>query len=122
MRFNGSPFRVAAALLFALVWCAPIALAQADSRRETVAVSYPLEQTISLKFRGTTRLPRLSGSAKVRRSGRRNTRVELEIENLPRAYELGSVYTTYVLWAISPEGRADNLGEIKLGRRQFVNP
>src|SRR5205085_1366646 len=62
-----------------------------------------------------------SGSAKVRRSGRRNTRVELEIENLPRAYELGSVYTTYVLWAISPEGRADNLGEIKRGGSLFVN-
>src|ERR671926_1918365 len=121
MRFNGSPFRVAAALLFAVALCAPAAFAQADSRRETVAVSYPLEQTVNLRFRGTTRLPRLSGSAKVRRTGRRNTRVELEVENLPRAYELGSVYTTYVLWAISPEGRADNLGEIKRGGSMFVN-
>lgn len=113
MRFNGSPFRVAAALLFALLLSAPAVLAQADSRRETVAVSYPLEQTVSLKFRGTTRLPRLSGSAKVRRTGRRNTRVELSVDNLPRAYEVGGIYTTYVLWAISPEGRADNLGELK---------
>src|SRR5919205_2914595 len=121
MRFNGSPFRVAAALLFALALCAPAAFAQADSRRETVAVSYPLEKTVSVKFRGTTRLPRLSGSAKVRRSGRRNTRVELEIENLPRAFELGSIYTTYVLWAISPEGRADNLGEIKRSGSQFID-
>ena len=56
MRFSGSPFRVAAALLFALLLSAPGVLAQNDSRRETVAVSYPLEQTVSLKFRGTTRL------------------------------------------------------------------
>jgi outer membrane protein OmpA-like peptidoglycan-associated protein len=121
MRFNGSPFRVAAALLFALMSCAPAVLAQADSRRETVAVSYPLEQTVNLKFRGTTRLPRLTGSAKVRRTGRRNTRVELSVANLPRAYEVGGVYTTYVLWAISPEGRADNLGELKRSGSQLID-
>jgi outer membrane protein OmpA-like peptidoglycan-associated protein len=74
-----------------------------------------------LKFRGTTRLPRLSGSAKVKRTGRRNTRVEMSIDNLPRAFELGSIYTTYVLWAISPEGRADNLGELKRGGSMFVD-
>src|SRR5215204_6990913 len=121
MRYSGSPFRVAAALLFALLLCAPAAFAQADSRRETVAVSYPLEQTVSLKFRGTTRLPRLSGSAKVRRTGRRNTRVELGVDNLPRAYEVGGIYTTYVLWAISPEGRADNLGELKRSGSTFID-
>ncbi|PYT04015.1 MAG: hypothetical protein DMF65_03005 [Acidobacteria bacterium] len=121
MNSQSSPFRVMTALLFALTLGVALARAQSDIRRETVAVSYPLEQTISLKFRGTTRLPRLKGEAKVRRSGRRNTRVELSVENLPRAYELGSVYTTYVLWAISPEGRADNLGEIKRGGGMFVN-
>src|SRR5829696_5613216 len=121
MRSSGSPFRVAAALLFALLLWTPAASAQADSRRETVAVSYPLEQTVGLKFRGTTRLPRLSGSAKVRRTGRRNTRVELSVDNLPRAYEVGGIYTTYVLWAISPEGRADNLGELKRSGSQFIN-
>src|SRR5215211_5546164 len=121
MRFSGSPLRAAAVLLFAPLLCAPAALAQADSRRETVAVSYPLEQTVSLKFRGTTRLPRLTGSAKVRRTGRRNTRVELSVDNLPRAFELGSIYTTYVLWAISPEGRADNLGELKRSGSQFID-
>src|SRR5215207_4861044 len=120
MRFSGSPFRVAAALLFALLLCAPAVPAQTDSRRETVAVSYPLEQAVSLKFRGTTRLPRLSGSAKVTRTGRRNTRVELNVENLPRAYEVGAIYTTFVLWAISPEGRADNLGEIKRSGSSFL--
>src|ERR671926_285634 len=121
MRFNGSPFRVASALLFAVALCAPAAFAQADSRRETVAVSYPLEQTVNLKFRGTTRLPRLSGSAKVRRTGRRNTRVELNVDNLPRAYEVGGIYTTYVLWASSPEGGADTLGGLKRSGSQFID-
>jgi len=89
------------------------ALAQNDARRTTTAITYPLDQTIEVPFHGTTRLPRLKGSAKVRRQARRGTRVELNIDNLPRAYELGGVYTTFVLWAISPDGHVDNLGEIK---------
>jgi len=95
-----------------LVWCS-FAFAQNDSMRTTTAITYPLDQTIEVPFHGTTRLPRLKGTAKVRRQGRRGTRVELHIDNLPRAYELGSIYTTFVLWAISPDGHVDNLGEIK---------
>src|SRR5437762_14116839 len=87
--------------------------AQSDVPRRTVAITYPLDETAVVKFRGTTLLPRLKGEAKVKRAGRRGTRVELAIDNLPRANELGGPFTTYVLWAISPEGRMDNLGEIK---------
>ncbi len=89
------------------------AFSQSDATRTTLAITYPLDQTIEVPFHGTERLPRLKGTASVRRQGRRGTRVTLSIDNLPRAYELGSVYTTYVLWAISPDGHVDNLGEIK---------
>jgi outer membrane protein OmpA-like peptidoglycan-associated protein len=99
----------------------PTVLAQSDMRRETVAITYPLDQNVSVRFRGTTRLPRLTGEAKVRRSGRRGTRVELSLKNLPRAIEVGGVYSTFVLWAITPEGRADNLGEIKRSGSFIVN-
>ena len=98
-----------------------VVVAQRDLPRETVAITYPLDQTVTVRFRGTTRLPRLSGSAKVRRAGRRGTRVELNIENLPRAAELGGAYTTYILWAISPDGAVDNLGEIKRSGSSFVD-
>src|SRR6266853_4514598 len=105
--------RAAFAILVLLATFAAGAQAQNDTRRTTVAITYPLDQTIEVTFHGTTRLPRLKGAAKVRRQGRRGTRVELHLDNLPRAYELGGVYTTYVLWAISPDGHVDNLGEIK---------
>ena len=98
---------------FAVLVFANLGSAQNDTRRTTIAITYPLDQTIDVPFHGTVRLPRLKGSAKVRRQGRRGTRVELHIDNLPRAYELGGIYTTYVLWAISPDGHVDNLGEIK---------
>src|SRR3989442_835242 len=109
MKKSFKPF----AVLFALIVLTTTALAQDDARRTTIAITYPLNQTIEVAFHGTTRLPRLKGTAKVKRQGRRGTRVELSLENLPRAYELGSVYTTFVLWAISPDGHVDNLGEIK---------
>ena len=95
--------------------------AQSDVTRSTTAITYPLDQTIEVPFHGTTRLPRLKGTAEVKRQGRRGTRVNLSIDNLPRGYELGSVYTTYVLWAISPDGHVDNLGEIKRSGSGFVN-
>ena len=77
--------------------------AQTDAPRKTIAVTYPLDESVEVKFRGTTLLPRLKGEAKVKRVGRRGTRVELSIDNLPRAHELGGIYTTFILWAISPD-------------------
>jgi outer membrane protein OmpA-like peptidoglycan-associated protein len=120
---HSSPLRNSStffAVLLAFVLSAS-ALAQSDVQRQTVAITYPLDQSVMVKFRGTTRLPRLKGEARVRRQGRRGTRVELSIENLPRATELGGIYTTYVVWAVSPEGRVDNLGEIKRSGSQFVD-
>jgi outer membrane protein OmpA-like peptidoglycan-associated protein len=105
--------RTVAGSLLLLAMLTACAYAQGEQRRSTIAITYPLDQTIEVPFHGTTRLPRLKGTAKVRRQGRRGTRVELNIDNLPRAYELGGIYTTYVLWAISPDGHVDNLGEIK---------
>jgi outer membrane protein OmpA-like peptidoglycan-associated protein len=101
--------------------CVATAVAQRDAERKTVAITYPLDETVTVKFRGTTVLPRLKGEAKVKRAGRRGTRVELSLDDLPRASELGGIYTTYVLWAISPDGHVDNLGEIKRGGSMFVD-
>ncbi len=116
-----SPVR---SLPFALIACllsVCVALAQRDVERQTVAITYPLDETVTVKFQGTTVLPRLKGEAKVKRAGRRGTRVELHIDDLPRASELGGIYTTYILWAISPEGHVDNLGEIKRSGSSFVD-
>ncbi|HEY4424365.1 MAG TPA: OmpA family protein [Pyrinomonadaceae bacterium] len=107
--------------LSACLLVASLAIAQQDVERKTVAITYPLDETVTVKFRGTTLLPRLKGEAKVKRAGRRGTRVELSVEDLPRASELGGIYTTYVLWAISPDGHVDNLGEIKRGGSVFVD-
>ncbi|MGE3467458.1 MAG: OmpA family protein [Pyrinomonadaceae bacterium] len=97
------------------------ALAQVDVARKTVAITYPLDETVNVQFRGTTRFPRMKGSAKVKRSTRSGSRIELSIDNMPRPFELGAGYATYVVWAISPTGQADNLGEIKRSGLFFID-
>lgn len=87
--------------------------AQIDVPRKTVAITYPLGTPVDVFFRGTTRFPRLKGTARVERKNRTGTKVTISLENLPRPYELGAAYTTYVIWAITPEGQVDRLGELK---------
>lgn len=111
-----SVFCIFCTLLAALILAALLSVsvaAQSDVPRKTVAVTYPLGEEINVQFRGTTRFPRLRGSASVKRMNKSGTKVELTLDNMPRPYELGAAYTTFVVWAITPEGRVDNLAEIK---------
>jgi outer membrane protein OmpA-like peptidoglycan-associated protein len=62
-------------------------------------------------FRGTELMPEVSGHAKVDgKAGR--LAISVELTHLQQASSLGGQYLTYVLWAITPEGRSVNLGEI----------
>src|SRR5687768_2305959 len=81
MKHPASPLRFLPLLILFLI-LAPLVNAQSDLPRQTVAITYPLDQSVEVKFRGTTLLPRLKGEAKVRRAGRRGTRVELSVEDL----------------------------------------
>jgi len=62
-------------------------------------------------MKGTELLPGASGEAKVQaRSG--VTDIEVELQGLAAPSKLGTEFLTYVLWAVSPEGRTVNIGEI----------
>jgi outer membrane protein OmpA-like peptidoglycan-associated protein len=113
-------FKLVALVASVFALCAS-ALAQVDVPRKTIAVTYPLDDAVTVHFRGTTRFPRMKGEAKVKRTTRSGTKIELSVDNMPRPFELGAGYATYVLWAISPTGQADNLGEIKRSGLFFIN-
>ena len=66
-----------------------------------------------IDFRGTELLPAAHGEAKVE-SKQGYIEIEVEFDNLQPASKNGAEYLTYVLWAITPEGRTANLGEILL--------
>src|SRR6266849_758702 len=82
--------------------------------RTTQAVNY-LHRGGSTKvdFKGTPLMPTASGSAKVE-SERGVIHVSAEFRNLVQPASFGREYLTYVLWAISPDGRPVNLGELTL--------
>jgi outer membrane protein OmpA-like peptidoglycan-associated protein len=61
-------------------------------------------------FEGTSLLPQAKGSATV--VSREQTSVEAKVENMVPANSFGVEYLTYVLWAITPQGRPMNLGEV----------
>jgi len=67
-----------------------------------------------LDFAGTDLMPQANGQAKVE-SKKGYIEIEVEFGNLQKPTTFGNEYLTYVLWAISPEGRAVNLGEILVG-------
>lgn len=65
----------------------------------------------TIGFQGTSLLPGAHGEAKVT-SERGGIVVDARFDGLTPANGFGPEYLTYVLWAISPDGRAQNLGEI----------
>ncbi|MGA3104885.1 MAG: OmpA family protein [Terriglobales bacterium] len=85
------------------------------SERTTKAVNYRNRGgSTEVSFRGTDLMPDIGGHAKVEGKGGRLA-IEVELNHLLPANRFGGQFLTYVLWAITPEGRAVNLGEILPG-------
>jgi len=83
--------------------------------RTVQAVNYRYRSGSSkLDFAGTDLMPSANGEAKVN-SKKGSIEIEAEFGNLQKPTTFGNEYLTYVLWAISPEGRAVNLGEVLVG-------
>jgi outer membrane protein OmpA-like peptidoglycan-associated protein len=83
--------------------------------RSVQAVNYKHRGGASkLDFAGTGLMPLANGQAKVE-SKKGYTEIEVEFGNLQKPTTFGNEYLTYILWAISPEGRAVNLGEVIVG-------
>ena len=66
-----------------------------------------------IDFRGTALLPEAHGEASVE-SKQGVIKIDARMERLQPATDFGSEYLTYVMWAITPEGRATNVGEVLL--------
>jgi outer membrane protein OmpA-like peptidoglycan-associated protein len=82
--------------------------------RTTSAINYrPRSGSTKVDFNGTTMMSAAVGEAKI--SGEKgHIRINARFDKMGSASQFGSEYLTYVLWAITPEGRATNLGEIQV--------
>src|SRR5215470_8746766 len=109
--------------LAVLVCCASLASAQSQSgttstpsasvSRTTKAVHYRPGASLKTAFQATELLAGSSGEAKIE-AKKTNIAIDAKFQGMEDATRFGLEYLTYVLWAVSPEGRADNLGEVML--------
>ena len=83
--------------------------------RSTKAINYQHRSgPTNIDFRGTSLMPEARGGATVN-SKQGRIEIKLHVDRVTPANQFGPEYLTYVLWAITPEGRPKNLGEVLLG-------
>src|ERR1700676_2894523 len=81
--------------------------------RTILAINYENRTKTEVGFQGSPLMPLAKGQADVEgKNGRIG--VNAEFKNLEQPQKFGPEYLTYVLWAVTPEGRANNLGELLL--------
>jgi outer membrane protein OmpA-like peptidoglycan-associated protein len=85
--------------------------------KSTTAVGYVVGGgATKIYFKGTNLLPGASGEAKVE-AKKGYTEIEVEFKGLSQpTAKFGTEFLTYVLWAVSPDGRTSNLGEILIDK------
>ncbi len=80
----------------------------------TNAINYRnVKSTTKVDLNGTSLQPNASGEASLKNEGG-TIHITAKVKDLPQASTFGGEFLTYVLWGISPEGRATNLGELVL--------
>jgi outer membrane protein OmpA-like peptidoglycan-associated protein len=92
----------------------PVASPAPTVSRSTKAVHYRLQGgSAKVDFHGTDLLEHASGEARVE-GKKTNFVIEAKFQGMEDATKFGLEYLTYVLWAVSPQGRPVNLGEVTL--------
>jgi outer membrane protein OmpA-like peptidoglycan-associated protein len=82
--------------------------------RTTPAINYrPRGGATKIDFAGTPLMPKAKGRATVR-GEKGYIEIDADFNDLQPATRFGPEYLTYVVWAITPEGRATNLGELQI--------
>jgi outer membrane protein OmpA-like peptidoglycan-associated protein len=90
--------------------------------RTTKAINYNHRSgATQIGFRGTALMPEARGEARVE-SKQGVIKIDAQMQKLEPATKYGPEYLTYVMWAITPEGRATNVGEVLLnGTKTHLN-
>ncbi len=105
-------FFVCAVAMLAPAQTQPAAAKPTTVVRTTKALHYrPQGSSVKIAFQGTDAMSSATGEAKVE-GKKTNIEIDAKFQGLEDATKFGLEYLTYVLWAVSPQGRAVNLGEL----------
>ncbi len=101
-------------LVLVLAFAIPLASAAEQAvARNLKAGSYKPGGDTGIDFQGTSLMPKASGHAVIsNKEG--SVRIDAHFRELEPARTFGTEFMTYVLWAVTPEGRASNVGELVL--------
>ena len=113
-------------LLLLVVLCWPAGTVAAQSQPEAPASSVTTKSVKAVGYqvggggtkvdlKGTELMAQANGQAEVEAKAGA-TRIEVSIKGLAQPSTLGTEFMTYVLWAVSPDGRTSNLGEILMNK------
>lgn len=95
----------------------PVMFSAEAVARTAKAVNYQTRGgSTTIDFVGTAQAPSAQGQAKVKNTGAA-VEIQAKFANLPDPQKFGTEYLTLVLWAVSPEGRVSNLGEVQRDKR-----
>jgi outer membrane protein OmpA-like peptidoglycan-associated protein len=123
--------RIMKPILPAVAWIvlgATGVLALAQTQQDIPASSLISKSTVAIGFtvgggstkvdlKGTELMPQANGEAKVQAKAKAGlTNIEVTVKGLTPPSKLGAEYLTYVLWAVTPEGRTGNAGEILINK------
>jgi outer membrane protein OmpA-like peptidoglycan-associated protein len=92
----------------------PTAAPTGLASRRTTTVTYDARRTTKVDLVGTPLMPRTRGEAEIKTEAAGPVRIKAKMRELTAASQFGAEYLVYVLWAIPPQGRAKNLGELRL--------
>ncbi len=112
-------------LLFLVALLLPVGAVAAHPQQEAggAAVRIPIKAVgykvggggTRVDLKGTDLLPQASGEARVE-AKKGVTNIDVAVSDLAQPGEIDSGFLTYVLWAVSPDGRTINLGEIQINK------
>jgi outer membrane protein OmpA-like peptidoglycan-associated protein len=81
--------------------------------RTILAINYENKKVTDIGFEGSPLMPLGKGHAVVESKNGRIA-INAQFEHMEAAEKFGPEYLTYVLWGVTPEGKANNLGEVLL--------
>ncbi|HKW16376.1 MAG TPA: OmpA family protein [Terriglobales bacterium] len=111
---NAAPASATTIAAASTVAATPVANAVSHT---TKAMHYRPGANVKILFQATQLMPGASGEAKIE-AKKTGINIDAKIQSVDEATKFGMEYLTYVLWAVSPEGRAMNLGEMMLEKGQ----
>ena len=113
-------------LVCSVVLCCAVSIAAAQSDQNVPASDVTTKSVVAIGYKiggggtkvdleGTDLMSQAIGEARVEaKSG--VTKIDVTLRNMEQPSKLGAEFLTYVLWAVTPDGRSGNIGEILVNK------